>query len=376
MNKLLISLATVACIISAVSCGSGSGKVREDFVIASNAQRGQESPQYNSERRVRVRLYAPDANVKSIKLDIDAKLYDLKRNRYGFWAGESDPLDEGFHYYQLVVDGVNVPDPGSEYYYGSARWGSGVDIPSPDSELFEVQKVPQGQLRGTYYWSEEKQAMRHCFVYTPAEYDRNPDKHYPVLYLLPGGAENEYSWARQGRIAQIMDNLLAAGKCEPFLIVMDNCQLEDPWGWEEDYTSIMANDLIPMVDTTFRTISDRDHRAMAGLSYGGLQVKWSAFARPDIISYVGLFSGGTITAEEAAENPAFKDGMKLVFISFGETELVWPTFGIEEGTDPVQQTEDLKASGMNAHFYLSPRTHHEWLSWRRSMYEFAQMLFR
>jgi enterochelin esterase family protein len=251
-----------------------------------------------------------------------------------------------------------------------------VDVPAPDDSLYEVRNVPQGQTRSTYYWSEVTQKMRHCFIYTPAGYDLDPGKRYPVLYLLPGGAENEYSWALQGHAAQIMDNLLAAGKAKPFIIVMENGQTEDPWGWEENFDDMLINDLIPMVDSCFRTIPDKDHRAFAGLSYGGLQCKWTVFAHPELFSYVGMFSGGTIKVDEARENPAFADGMKLVFISFGSRELTEPIFGIEEGEDPCQETEDLDASGVNAVIYLSPNTHHEWHSWRRSLYEFAQLIFR
>jgi enterochelin esterase family protein len=374
MNRFSAFTTTLLLMVVTASCDNGRTAVKEDFSTSPNVQLGQNYPMVNSERRVRVRVFAPKA--KSVKLDISARLYELKKDREGYWTGESNPQDEGFHYYQLNIDGANVPDPSSVYYYGAARWGSGVDVPAPDDSLYEVRNVPQGQTRSTYYWSEVTQKMRHCFIYTPAGYDLDPGKRYPVLYLLPGGAENEYSWALQGHAAQIMDNLLAAGKAKPFIIVMENGQTEDPWGWEENFDDMLINDLIPMVDSCFRTIPDKDHRAFAGLSYGGLQCKWTVFAHPELFSYVGMFSGGTIKVDEARENPAFADGMKLVFISFGSRELTEPIFGIEEGEDPCQETEDLDASGVNAVIYLSPNTHHEWHSWRRSLYEFAQLIFR
>ena len=369
-----IPIVILAALICAIAPSCRRPDVVEDFVTAPNAQQGKEYPMVNSERRVRVRVFAPTA--LSVKLDICAKIYPLRRVDLGYWIGESDPMDEGFHYYRLVVDGGQMPDPCCQLYFGDARWGSGVDIPAPDDDLFAVHNVPQGSLRGTYYWSEKKQAMRHIFVYTPDEYDRNPNKRYPVLYLLPGGAETEYSWARQGHIAQIMDNVLAEGKAEPFLIVMDNCVLENPYEWEEDYSSILINDLIPMIDTTYRTIPDKDHRAMAGLSYGGLQAKWTLFDHSDVIASIGSFSGGTVTVANLREHPEFAKNVKLVFASFGETEIDNPTFGIDPGTDPAREMEELKEAGVNAHYYLSPRTHHEWLCWRRSMREFAQLLFR
>ena len=365
---------TLLLIMVTASCDIFATKAKEDFATAPNAQLGQDYPMVNSERRVRVRVYAPKA--RSVKLDIAAVKYRLRKDRHGYWTGESGTLDEGFHYYQLNIDGADVPDPSTIYYYGAGHWGSGVDIPAPDDSLFDVRNVPHGNMRSTFYWSDAKNAMRHCFVYTPAGYDSSPEKRYPVLYLLPGGAENEYSWVQQGHAAQIMDNLIADGKAGEFLLVIDQCQGEMPWEWEEDYDRILIHDLMPMVDSCFRTIPDKDHRAFAGLSYGGLQCKWTTFAHPELFSYVGMFSGGTIKVDEARENPDFADGMKLVFISFGSKELTEPIFGIEEGEDPCQETEDLDASGVNAVFYLSPNTHHEWHSWRRSLYEFAQLIFR
>ena len=214
-ESAILSLALL-CIAAAVA----NAQVKEDFVPAPNVQPGKQYPQVNSERCVRVRIAAPDA--KSVKLDIGGVKYDLKKDAEGMWVGESAPQDEGFHYYQLNIDGADVPDPSSLYYYGASRWGSGIDVPASDQDFYAVKNVPQGQMREIYYWSEVNQAMRHCFVYTPAEYDANPSKRYPVLYLQHGGGENEYGWPQQGRTANIMDNLIAEGKAVPFIIVMDN----------------------------------------------------------------------------------------------------------------------------------------------------------
>lgn len=372
MKRATLIFFALGGLLAFASCRRAA--VKEDFVSTPNVQLGSNYPMVNSERRVRVAVVAPYA--LSVKLDICGVQYPLQRRGLRTWVGESDPLDEGFHYYQLQIDGASVPDPSSEYYYGSGRWGSGVDIPSSDQDFYAVKNVPQGQLRSTYYWSEVRQEMRHIIVYTPAEYDRNPSKRYPVLYLLPGGAENEYSWARQGHLAQILDNLMAGGEAEPFLAVVDNCQGVKPWDWIEDYDEVLAGDLMPMIDSTFRTLPDAAHRAMAGLSYGGYQTKLTALAHPELFDSIGLFSGGTITVAEAAEHPGFIKDDRLVFISFGSKEIDNPTFGIEEGTDPHLQTEELRASGVNAVYYLSPETHHEWHCWRRSMYQFAKLLFK
>ncbi|MBR1569830.1 MAG: esterase [Bacteroidales bacterium] len=392
---------TCSLILSAVMCLgalTANAQVKEDFVPSPNNQFGKEYPMVNSERCVRVKVKAPDA--KSVKLDIGAVKYDLVKDADGYWVGESAPQDEGFHYYQLNIDGADVPDPSSLYYYGASRWGSGVDVPAADQDFYARKNVPQGQMREIYYWSEVNQAMRHCFVYTPAEYDLNTSKRYPVLYLQHGGGENEYGWPIQGRTAQIMDNLLAEGKAVPFIIVMDNGTwtmprpaagapqtprqqqgqrqgggFQLPSNWADGFANTLIKDVIPMIDARFRTIADKEHRAMAGLSMGGMQTKAITLSHPEVFSSLGIFSGGTITVDDAASNKEFRDGLKLVFVSFGSRELEnrAPGFG---GGDPREETEALKATGVNAHFYVSPGTAHEWQSWRRSLYQFAQLLFR
>ena len=382
------------CLIAAIA----GAQVKEDFVPASNVQPGKQYPQVNSERCVRVKVSAPEA--KYVQLDIGGVKYDLRKQEDGSWIGESAPQDEGFHYYQLNIDGASVPDPSSLYYYGASRWGSGVDVPAADEDFYAVKNVPQGQIREIYYWSEISQSMRHTFVYTPAEYDQNPTKRYPVLYLQHGGGENEYGWPQQGKTAQIMDNLIAAGKAVPFIIVMENGSVAMPrpaapagpagspqggrpaggmmggFDFAGAFGNVLVNETIPMIDSKFRTIPDSAHRAMAGLSMGGMQTKSVCLAHPDVFSNIGIFSGGTITVADADNTPTFRQTNKLVFVSFGSRELENRVAGFGDGTDPKQETEELKASGANAHFYVSPGTAHEWLSWRRALYNFAQLLFK
>ncbi|MBQ1692716.1 MAG: esterase [Bacteroidales bacterium] len=389
------------CLIAAIA----GAQVKEDFVPASNVQPGKQYPQVNSERCVRVKVSAPEA--KYVQLDIGGVKYDLRKQEDGSWIGESAPQDEGFHYYQLNIDGASVPDPSSLYYYGASRWGSGVDVPAADEDFYAVKNVPQGQIREIYYWSEISKSMRHTFVYTPAEYDQNPTKRYPVLYLQHGGGENEYGWPQQGKTAQIMDNLIAAGKAVPFIIVMENGSVALPrqaapagapvqgqrpagalqggrpaggmmggFDFAGAFGNVLVNETIPMIDSKFRTIPDSAHRAMAGLSMGGMQTKSVCLAHPDVFSNIGIFSGGTITVADADNTPTFRQTNKLVFVSFGSRELENRVAGFGDGTDPKQETEELKASGANAHFYVSPGTAHEWLSWRRALYNFAQLLFK
>ena len=406
MKKFLFFLAAALCM-------SANAQVKEDFVPSPNNQPGKQYPMVNSERCVRVRVEAPEA--QSVKLDIGGVKYDLVKGEDGAWIGESAPQDEGFHYYQLNIDGANVPDPSSLYYYGASRWGSGIDVPAADQDFYAVKNVPQGQMREIYYWSEVNKAMRHCFVYTPAEYDQNPTKRYPVLYLQHGGGENEYGWPQQGRTANIMDNLIAEGKAVPFIIVMDNGswtmprpaapaagpalqgprpgaapapQGQRPQGgqrgggfampsnWADGIADTFIKDLIPMIDSRFRTIADNKHRAMAGLSMGGMQTKTITVAHPEVFSNLGIFSGGTITVDDIKNNPEFAKGLQLVFVSFGSRELENRAPGFGDGTDPREETETLAATGVNAHFYVSPGTAHEWQSWRRALYQFAQLLFK
>ena len=393
--------------MTALMCATAitaNAQVKEDFVPSPNNQPGKEYPMVNSERCVRVKVKAPEA--QSVKLDIGGVKYELKKDAEGFWTGESAPQDEGFHYYQLNVDGADVPDPSSLYYYGASRWGSGIDVPAGDQDFYALKNVPHGQVREMYYWSDVNNAMRHCFVYTPAEYDQNTDKRYPVLYLQHGGGENEYGWPQQGRTAMIMDNLIAAGKAVPFIIVMDNGSwtmprpaapaarpapaqgqrpqgrqrpaggMGLPGGWADGIANTFLKDIIPMIDANFRTLADPAHRAMAGLSMGGMQTKAIAFPHPEVFGSIGIFSGGTITVDESKSVAGFRESNKLVFVSFGSRELENRVAGFGDGTDPKVETEQLKASGMNAHFYVSPGTAHEWQSWRRSLYQMAQLLFK
>ena len=167
-------------------------QVVEDFKPSSANQPGKEYPMVNSEGRVRVQISAPEA--KFVQLDIGAVKYDLVKVENGVWTGESAPQDEGFHYYQLNIDGASVPDPASLYYYGASRWGSGIEIPAHDQDFYALKNVPHGQVREVYYFSATNNTMRHCFIYTPPGYETELSKRYPVLYLQHGGGENEYGW--------------------------------------------------------------------------------------------------------------------------------------------------------------------------------------
>lgn len=388
MNKLMFALTAALCIGSL----GANAQVKEDFVTSPNAQPGKQYPMVNSDRCVRVKVNAPEA--KSVKLDIGGVRYDLVKGEDGQWIGESAPQDEGFHYYQLVIDGGNVPDPSSLYYYGTSRWGSGIDVPAADQDFYQLKNVPQGQIRELYYWSEYNETMRHCYVYTPYDYDYNLTKRYPVLYLQHGGGEDEHGWAQQGKTGIILDNLIAEGKALPFIVVMDNgtwtsfkradgsslnmgprrqgAGMNLPEDWTEGFRNTLIQDIVPMIDRNFRTIADKDHRALAGLSMGGMETKEIGLRRPDVFGWLGIFSGGTISKEEADAAAGFRKNNRLTFVSYGSREVE----GGRQGGDPKVLTDELNASGTKAVYYVSDQTAHEWQTWRRSLYQFAQLLWK
>jgi enterochelin esterase-like enzyme len=386
----------LAALISSGICLAQTNQpaVIDDFKPSSVNQPDKQYPQVNSEGRVRVSISAPQA--LRVQFDIGAVKYDLTKDEKGVWIGECAPQDEGFHYYQLWIDGAAVPDPNSLYFYGASRWGSGIEIPAKDQDFYSLKNVPHGQVREHIYFSKSNNSMRRCFVYTPPDYDKDLNKRYPVLYLQHGGGEDETGWSNQGKANLIMDNLIAEGKAKAFIIVMDNGTWRwpentprprpgerpaGPWpplGWADGFKKTLLEDIIPMIDANYRTLADQPHRAMAGLSMGGMQTRVVTLASPEKFSYVGIFSGGSISMEDMKTAPGFKEKVKLVFVSYGSRELENRRDGGQGpfGGDPKAATDSLKAAGINTHFYVSPLTAHEWQSWRRSLHEFASLLFK
>ena len=389
--------------------------VTEDFKPASNNQSGHQYPMVNSQRMVRAQISAPNAT--AVGLDIDGKIYSMSKNESGVWTGTSAPQDPGFHYYQLNIDGASVPDPGSLYYYGASRWGSGIEVPSDDQDIWAVKNVPQGSVNEVFYWSTVTESMRHCYIYFPNEYYTNTTKKVPVLYLMHGMGENEHGWAEQGHTGQIMDNLIAQKKAVPFIIVIDcldaraagqqaggmggfggfggfggpsaDAQAQAPQGQRPQgqgqggqrrmggggfgmamtggaFQDVLLKDIIPMVEKNYRVIADPQHRAMAGLSMGGMTTHGVTLANPTTFAYVGMFSGGTFSVSELEDNADFKKTNKVLFMSCGSKE----NMGVMEAA------ENLKKIGINATGYISEGTAHEWHTWRRSLYQFVQLCFK
>lgn len=353
----------------------------EDFIPASTNQPGREYPQVNAEGRVRARISAPEA--QRVLLDISAVKYDMTKDTSGVWTGDSKPQDEGFHYYQLWIDGAAVPDPGSLYFFGAMRWGSGIEIPAKDQDFYTLKNVPHGQVRQILFPSKSTSSSRRAYVYTPPDYEMDTKTRYPVLYLQHGWGEDETGWPNQGNTNLIMDNLIAEGKIRPFIIVMTyGMTNEIRFGGLrkfdiDPFKTVLLEELIPYIDGNFRTLSDQPHRAMAGLSMGGMETRMITLNNLDTFSHIGLFSGGSISADDVSNTPGFKESIKLVFVSYGSRELENRRSGRGPfGGDPKENTDALKGAGVNAHFYVSPNTAHEWQSWRRSLHQFAALLFR
>jgi enterochelin esterase family protein len=383
----------------------------EDFKPSALNQLGKQYPEVNSERRVRSTLRAPQA--QTVQLDIGGVRYPMTKGDDGVWTGSSAPQDEGFHYYQFNADGVNVPDPGTLMFYGASRWGSGVEVPANDRDFYALKDVPHGHLQQVLYPSKTaKNTVLRCFVYTPPGYEKDRSTRYPVLYLQHGGGEDETVWGAQGLTGLIMDNLIAAGKAKPFIVVMANSYVPGaangpgrgappavppaaapaaqpgaappagaagrgapggpggPGGRGFNFSAfehLLLDDLIPYIDANFRTIADQPHRAMAGLSMGGMQTRTITTAHLDKFSHIGIFSGGSIAAADITDMAAFKKKVKVVLVSYGSRE---------NGAAGKTNVEALKQAGVNSVFYESPQTAHEWLSWRRSLYQFAPLLFQ
>jgi enterochelin esterase family protein len=351
----------------------------EGFKPASTNTFLSQYPAVNAQtRQAMFRVVAPAA--RSIQLDLSGKKYPMTRDEKGIWSCVSDPQVVGFHYYAILIDSVAVMDRNTEAFFGSNWESSGIEIPEgPEGDYYRFNReIPHGQVRSIYYWSDINGLERHINVYVPAEYEQNPEKKYPVLYLVHGWGEDENGWSNQGHMAHIMDGLIASGKAVPMIVVMPSGDIKtnpDVRQASGDVTEIFAKNLVPYIDKTFRTFTDKEHRAMAGLSRGGFQTCMTVFNNMEMFAWMGTFSGFFVRGNEGvinAFNGVFKDPqvfdqqMKLLFISTGTEE-----------RNPKEQVEELKAHGIkNIVFHESEGTAHEWLTWRRALNDFAPRLFK
>ena len=397
MKNLFLVL--LLCVISSVGHTQTN-----DFPVgtkpASTNILGAEYPRVDSLGQVYFRIQAPEATSISVSLGN----VPLTKGDDGIWTGVTPPQDPGFHYYTLKINGVDVADPYSETFFGASRIMSGMEIPEAGVDFYDIKNVPHGQVRSVYYWSKSFNEPRHAYVYTPPGYDKDVNKKYPVLYLQHGMGEDRRAWPNQGRTNFILDNLIAQGKAKPMIIVMEdggiarafNTPIRDKSGkilpkperqgpgrpgapgqgpnfWDE-FTETIITDLIPTIDKEFRTLTDRENRAIAGLSLGGTQTYQISQANLDKFASIGVFSApfgfpGVETGYNGllAKPDEFNKQVKLFYVSMGSKEGPRSGRAIHEALDNA---------GINNVYYEAPGTAHEFQTWRKSLYGFAQLLFQ
>ena len=370
-----------------------------EFKAAETNVLGAEYPRVDATGRVQVRIKAPEANKVKLNFWSGPKV-DMEKQADGFWTVTTTPLVPGLHYYVINVDGADLSDPGSRAYFGGSRYTSMVEIPEPGSTYYSIQDVPHGQVRDVWYQSKVTGSWRHAMVYLPPDYEAQVKKRYPVLYLQHGGGEDETGWIRQGRANFILDNLIAAGETKPMIIVMANGYARRPGAaapsggpgspgfaqafnemakaFEDDVTQV----LIPFVDKSYRTLADRDNRAMAGLSMGGFQTFHVTLKHLDLFSHIGGFSGAGGMLEDRkpdmktdfdgvfADSAAFAKKVHVLYLGVGTAEP-------EQFQTRLRGLHDaLTEAGVQHVWWQSPGTDHEWQTWRRNLKDFAPRLFR
>jgi enterochelin esterase family protein len=389
MNRVFL-LAVIVPLLAGLRSGAQTNMPADTAKPASSNIIGQQYPQIDSNLRATFQLRAPDAQKVRLHLDKD---YDMERGTNCVWTVTTSPQAPGFHYYWFILDGVNICDPASETFFGVGRQYSGIEVPSKGEDFYEAKDVPHGEVRSKWYHSNITGAWRRVFVYTPPDYDTNPTARYPVLYLQPGFGEDERGWKTQGRVSFILDNLIAAKKAKPMLVVMDNQFSalkpgEAPLSFGErrpggggrpdfgsyglTFTQVMLGELMPAIESSYRALSGREHRAMAGLSMGGMQTFLTTLPHLDQFAYIGGFSPGLPQAEIEKiykDAEGFNRQVKLLWIGTGTVER-------DSNPNILRLHEALDKAGINHVYFESPGTAHEWLTWRRSLNDFAPRLFQ
>lgn len=345
-------------------------------VPAPSNVRGGEYPRIHSDLRVTFRLRAPTAqSVEVLPAGNDNGMgkgpFAMTKGAEGVWTVTTPPVRPGFHYYNLVIDGFPCNDPSSETYFGWAKQTSGLEVPDPGLDFYEAKDVPHGEVRMHWYRSKVTGALRRAFVYTPPGYDSNPKQRYPVLYLQHGSGESERGWSAQGRANFILDNLIAAGKIKPFLVVMDlgyamraGEKPKEGARGNEAFGEMVVSDLVPAIDSAFRTLPERNQRAIAGLSMGAGQALAIALAHADKFSHAGAFSGAG-------------RGLDAKAVAAGKFRLLWIGCGTEDRLYAASKAnhEALDAAGVKHIWFEGPGSH-EWQVWRKHLAAFAPLLFR
>jgi enterochelin esterase-like enzyme len=373
-----------------------------DFQPATTNVWGAEYPRVDRSGRVQLRLKAPDAAKVRVNFWSGPKA-EMTRQADGFWTFTTPPLVPGLHYYTFVIDGAEVSDTGSQSFFGGGKYASAVEVAEPGSAYYSIQDLPHGQVREVWYHSKVTGSWRHALVYLPPSYETQTRQRFPVLYLQHGGGEDETGWIRQGRANFILDNLIAEGKCKPMIVVMAygyarragqtapvltgppagspdrmKAMREMMSAFEDDVTQA----LIPFIDRTFRTLKDRHHRAMAGLSMGGMQTFQITLNHLNLFSYIGGFSGaGGMLGDQKMDPRTDYNGVFADPAAFArKVHLLWVGVGTVEPERLRAALQRLHTSLLEAKiqhiFYESPGTDHEWQTWRRCLKDFAPRLFR
>ena len=362
-------------------------EVPEDAVTSETAIPGNEFPKIDKERRAYFRINAPQA--RKVVVDICSKKYDMQPDGKGGFMAVTDPLPVGFHYYFMNIDGVNFVDPASETFFGCNRESGGLEVPEgPEGDYYRPQVgIPHGQVRSIYYHSPNSKfgEWRHALVYTPAEYElaKNAKKRYPVLYLQHGMGEGETSWAIQGKMQHIMDNAIASGEAVPMLVVMESGDIKQPFGggnnqagrseYGATFYPVLLNDLIPYIDANFRTKSDRENRAMAGLSWGGHQTFDVVLQNLDKFAWLGTFSGAIFGLDvKTAYNGVFANADEFN----KKIHYMYMNWGSEDFIKSQPIVDSLRELGIKVDSSVSQDTGHEFLTWRRGLHEFIPHLFK
>jgi len=374
-------------------------EVPADAVTVENAIPGNQFPKIDKERRAYFRIEAPQA--RKVVVDICSKKYDMEPDGKGGFMAVTDPLPVGFHYYFMNIDGVNFIDPASETYFGCNREAGGLEVPEgPEGDYYRPQQgIPHGQVRSIYYWSEHSTKnghqptansqkpgeWRHALVYTPAEYEKGKKK-YPVLYLQHGMGEGETSWMLQGKMQHILDNAIAKGEAVPMIVVMESGDIKAPFNFAgggsnqqgrseygASFYPVLINDLIPYIDKNFRTKSDREHRAMAGLSWGGHQTFDIVLNNLDKFAWMGTFSGAIFGLDvKTAYNGVFANADEFN----KKIHYMYMNWGSEDFIKSQPIVDGLRELGIKVDSSVSEGTGHEFLTWRRGLHEFIPHIFK